>query len=607
MTLNSYALSLLIAAVISLSLAIFVWTRRGVAGAKLFVLLMATLTIWSLGYGFELASSDLSAMRRWVIFEYVGIAFAPVLWLLFTLHYSGWADRLRRWHYGALMIIPALTLLLNASNERLHWLYYQEVGLDLNGPFPLLAISPGPWYWVHVGYSYLCMLAGALVLTRLWLHTPGLYRRQVTLVLIAACLPLGLNVAYIAGIRPFERIDLAPFAFTATGMLVTLGIFRFSLFDLTPIARNSLFEGLSDPVLVLDAQGRLADLNQAARTALGPGFQPVLGQSAAESLTPWPALAALCVGSDDSRAELDLATQPPATYEATRSPLRDQRGRRLGQILVLRDITQRRRAELERLDMERQVLYTQKLESLGLLAGGIAHDFNNLLMSILGNLDLARLDMAADHPAQEALGDAERASRRAADLTRQLLAYAGKGAFVIRAVNLSGMVEEMAAILRVSVGRHIRFLLSLDSDLPHFQGDTSQIQQIILNLITNASEAIGAHHGTITLSTGMRRAEADELARSRLEQKPDPGLFVYLSVTDSGMGMDATTLERLFEPFFTTKDYGRGLGMATVLGVVRSHGGAVIVESAPGSGATITVLFPVTDSTQPETAEVGGR
>lgn len=258
------------------------------------------------------------------------------------------------------------------------------------------------------------------------------------------------------------------------------------------------------------------------------------------------------------------------------------------------DITERRRAEAERLEMERRLLQAQKLESLGVLAGGIAHDFNNLLMAILGNLELAQGDLSPLSPARETISEAANAARRAADLTRQLLAYAGKGRFAVQRVDLSALVQENAHLLRAAISKTTTFSLRLAESLPPIEADPGQIQQVIMNLITNAAEAIGEQPGVITLTTGVEAFGADDLRQNRLAEPAQPGRFVFLEVADTGCGMDEATQQRIFEPFFTTKFTGRGLGMSAVEGVVRAHRGAILVESAPGRGTTIRVLFPLT-------------
>jgi signal transduction histidine kinase len=261
------------------------------------------------------------------------------------------------------------------------------------------------------------------------------------------------------------------------------------------------------------------------------------------------------------------------------------------------EITGRRKAEQERLEMERRLLHAQKLESLGILAGGIAHDFNNLLMAVLGNLDLALRKLSPVSPARLNIEHSAQAASRAADLTRQMLAYSGKGSFVVKPMDLSELVEENAHLFRSSVARTTELRVRLDRSVPAIDADAGQVQQVIMNLITNASEAIGDGMGMITLATGVQDCDSQCLKRSRIEDVPDAGRFVYLEVSDNGCGMDEQTLQRLFDPFFTTKAMGRGLGMSAILGIVRGHRGAIFVESTAGSGSTIRVLFPVSQRT----------
>lgn len=260
---------------------------------------------------------------------------------------------------------------------------------------------------------------------------------------------------------------------------------------------------------------------------------------------------------------------------------------------TVRNISKRKEAEDQRLEMERQMLKSQKLESLGILAGGIAHDFNNLLTTILGNLDMALLDLPPLSPVRENLNDAINAARHAAELTRQMLTYSGRARFRLKAVDLSALVNEIGQLLAASVSKSASLRFHLASSLPLVMADPAQTQQVIMILAVNASEAIGDKPGTITISTGTQHCDAEYLSQSRLEEKPSPGEYAFLEVADTGCGMDADTQQRLFEPFFTTKFTGRGLGMAAVMGIMQGHKGAIFVSSEPGKGATIKVLLPV--------------
>jgi len=268
---------------------------------------------------------------------------------------------------------------------------------------------------------------------------------------------------------------------------------------------------------------------------------------------------------------------------------------------ILIDITEQKRAEEERLQLERRLLHAQKLESLGVLAGGVAHDFNNLLTAMQGHLEMAQQQITNVASVRWHIESALQVVKRATDLTRQMLAYAGKGQFVVQDVDLNMLIEQNRAVLSAAVSRSVTFDLQLAAQLPLIRADIGQMQQVIMNLVTNASEAIGERHGVITLRTGAQVCDQEYLQRSCLEEKPPAGPYVFIEVSDTGCGMDERTRERMFEPFFTTKFTGRGLGMAAVQGIVRALHGAIMVDSQPGRGTTVRVLLPVAQSSESST------
>ncbi len=267
------------------------------------------------------------------------------------------------------------------------------------------------------------------------------------------------------------------------------------------------------------------------------------------------------------------------------------------------DITEQLKAEEERLDYERRLLHSQKLESLGVLAGGIAHDFNNLLQAIHGNLELSTKKLPPDSISKRYIEQAIHATRHAADLTSRMLAYSGKGNFIVKELDLNDLVNENASMLRTAVSKAITMELHTGTKLPAIMADIAQLQQVVMNLITNAAEAIEAQPGFIRLSTGVQDYDKDFLAGSRLFDKPQPGRFVYLEITDNGIGMDRETQERIFDPFFSTKFTGRGLGMSAVQGIIKGHGGALFIESTPGNGTTIKVIFPAVEASVTDTVQ----
>jgi len=261
-------------------------------------------------------------------------------------------------------------------------------------------------------------------------------------------------------------------------------------------------------------------------------------------------------------------------------------------VIEFRDITERKRAEDERMNMEKQLLHAQKLESLGVLAGGIAHDFNNILMAIMGNADLALMRINRESPAVDNLHKIEQSAARAADLAKQMLAYSGKGKFVIENIDLNRLLEDMLHMLEVSISKKAVLRLNPYHPLPSVEADATQIRQIIMNLVINASEAIGDRSGVIAITSGCMDCDNSYLKDVWLDENISEGLYVYLEIADTGCGMDKETLAKLFDPFFTTKFTGRGLGMAAVLGIVRGHKGAIKVYSEAGKGTSFKILLP---------------
>ncbi|MBI3567187.1 MAG: PAS domain-containing protein [Gemmatimonadetes bacterium] len=266
-----------------------------------------------------------------------------------------------------------------------------------------------------------------------------------------------------------------------------------------------------------------------------------------------------------------------------------ERGAPRRMVGTMYDVTARRQAEEEQRTLETQMLRAQKLESLGVLAGGIAHDFNNLLTTILGNANLARAMVGEESEIADLLADVEAGAVRAAELTRQLLAYAGKGRFVVQPVDLSALVREMTALLHTAVSKRARLDLQLAQHLLTISADPSQMRQVVMNLVTNASDALGDDDGVISIRTGIVRHYSTPGGR---ESTSLPDHFVYLDVEDTGVGMDEATRTRMFEPFFTTKRGARGLGLPATRGIVQGHEGTIRVTSAPGHGTTIRLLFP---------------
>jgi PAS domain S-box-containing protein len=291
------------------------------------------------------------------------------------------------------------------------------------------------------------------------------------------------------------------------------------------------------------------------------------------------------------------------------SVLHDDTGRTVSILSLVQDVTdkvlaeqQSKKASSDRQLLERKLQESQKLESLGVLAGGIAHDFNNLLTGVLGNASLARMDLPPDSPVQPYLQQIESAAARAADLCRQMLAYSGKGRFVVNRLDLNALITDTTRLLHVSISKHAVMKFHFAEGLPVVMGDATQLRQVIMNLVINASEAIGEKSGFISITTGLTRADRAYLSGAYFARDLPEGDYVSLEIADNGGGMSPEVLDKIFDPFFTTKFTGRGLGLAAVLGIVRGHNGALKVFSEEGWGTTFKILLPCAEGVADELA-----
>jgi PAS domain S-box-containing protein len=276
--------------------------------------------------------------------------------------------------------------------------------------------------------------------------------------------------------------------------------------------------------------------------------------------------------------------------------IRDDAGRIRSYQGVAFDITERKQAEEAHRLFERKLLETQKLESLAVLAGGIAHDFNNILAIILGNVDLARIELPPDSSIHGLLSPVVGAVQRASGLTQQMLAYSGKGHFLLEQINLNELLHDLREPIRAAIGARAQASYELAPQLPLITADPSQIRQAVLNLVINAAEAIGEATGAVTIRTSVRSLERGDLVDVYLAPDLATNRYVVLEVVDTGSGMDQATLARIFEPFFTTRFMGRGLGLAALLGIVRGHHGGIQMRSTPGQGSSFTILLPAAEA-----------
>jgi PAS domain S-box-containing protein len=363
----------------------------------------------------------------------------------------------------------------------------------------------------------------------------------------------------------------------------------------------AIVDSSEDAIISKDLNGVIATWNAAAERVYGYPASEVIGQPMTIVLPPDRSteesdiLARIRRGERVEHFETKRVRKDGTLIDVslTISPVRDKHGQVIGASHIARDITQQKK-------FERHFQQSQRMEGLGVLAGGIAHDFNNLLTGIIANATLIAEMLPPSSAAQPLIADLSLTGHRLSDLTKQLLNYAGKSTFVKKPFQLSTMVREITGLIRAAISRDVDVRLELSDSLPETEGDPTQIQQVVMNLIINAAEAADKERAWVVART--YKQEFDEHAVRTL-LTPDevvPGSYVCLEVEDNGKGMDAATQLRIFDPFFTTKIKGRGLGLASVLGIVRGHGGAIKVYSEPGRGTSIRVFLPVAPATSAE-------
>jgi|GEM_PF-2351475 len=580
----SYALPLFLSGTVSAALGWYAWRRRAAAPCAVPLSLFALACAeYAFGYTLEVLAPTLEAKVLWAKVEWLGIASLAPLFFVFTVQYAGFAHVLTRRLWLGLAAPCLAVVLLVATNEH-HGLIWPRAWLETAGPLRLLVLEHGPAFWAFSMYAYGLILVSVGTVVSTALHGRAVYRHQSVLLLIGMLLPVIGNIGYGAQWSLLPHLNPTPMAFTFSAAIFAFAIFRFRFLEIGPIAWQVLVETMPDGVLVVDGQGRVGDMNPALEQALGLQAAQAIGRSAAEVLAPWPQLAALVVAGNEAQVEISLARGPAARdWAVSLSPIAGADGRRDGNLVMLRDITELRR-------LEAQFLQAQKMESIGRLASGVAHDFNNLLTAISGHAAFARDALPPGHPARQDIEHVLKGTRRAALLTRQLLAFSRRRSTPPHAVNLNDLILNMADMLGHLIGEDIELATDLGVGLGAVRADANQIEQAIINLALNARDAM-PDGGRLTLRT----ANVD-VGEAEAGHHPGvaPGRYVTLAVCDTGMGLSEEAKAHLFEPFFTTKELGKGtgLGLAGVLGIVRQHGGFILADSSPARGATFTIYLP---------------
>jgi len=602
---------------ISAMVGLWCWERRHLApGAGPYALVAFSQAAWALGIALEVSNESLAAKLFWDSFQFLAGAGWGVASIRFVLEYTE-QRRPRLPRTITILALPFVALPVLAFTDHWHHLVRRGIRLVDTDAGPSLLYGFGPAVLIVAVFGYALYLVGLGLLAAWYRRNARVYRRQAGLVLLGNSIPLLGTILSLTILRNAAWRDLTPLTFALANVIVGRALTRWRLFDLLPVAKDRVVESMNDAVYVVDAQGRVLDLNPAAHRMTGAAVADrLIGRRMRDLFAEWPALLAL-VDRDDPWPDVVEAEGPaghPRHVELQRLPMQTRDSEPTGRVIVVHDVSERKAAEDElrrhrdnlevlvhdrtvalereharRIKLEAHVHQTQKMEAIGRLASSVAHDFNNLLTVMMGGAD--ELIRARDPrlPKSPELEGIMQASRQAAALTRQLLMFSRKDATNPVPLNLNDVLKRMEPMLRLLVTTGIDVVLQPDPGIGRVMADGSRMQQVVMNLAVNAKDAM-PRGGRITIATS--EVAGDEVALTPGAE--GPSRFVALRVTDTGTGMDSATKERALEPFFTTKEAtkGTGIGLATVHGIVEQSGGTIEIESEPGHGTTVTVYFP---------------
>ena len=492
-------LPLVIGPAILLPLAAFAYRRRQVRGAAWYAALLTAIAIWSGCYAAELWSASLTFKTAWLDLKYIGIAALPVAWVGFILDFVA-RDRDFIKAVTARMALVALAVLVVAWTNPWHELFWGHVTVQPLGELSLM-IGRGPLFWINVTYTYAVLWSGIAILIQQAIRSPYLYRKRAAILITATVLPWLGNVAFMSRLEGPANIDSTPFLFACTGVLAAIAVFRYRVLDPIPTLGDARIEVIGDGLLIADAAGRIADLNRAAESQIRRSRAVVAGVLLGDVLPGLPPL-------ENREARLDVTLESPRgplLYDVRVSPVRSYRDRLTGFVVLLTDVTERRRLEAE-------LREAQKMEAVGKLAAGIAHDFNNLLTSIIGFATLAEEDAAPE--ARRSSGSRRSVDRRSTPRSSPVSCWhSGAGKSSIRSCcDLNPAVSDLQKVLRRMAGDRVRFTASLAADVPPVRADVAQIQQVLINLVVNACEAM-PDDGQLTISTSRRQVDDPKACR----------------------------------------------------------------------------------------------
>jgi PAS domain S-box-containing protein len=576
---NGYAVTLLVSGVLVLLFAAYLAVRSESA-VRWFSGLMSLNALWAITYAMELASADLPAMLFWIRLEYVAISFVPAVWFVFVLKYVGRETWITLRNGILIFGFPALTLLAVWTNPW-HRLHYRTVGLDTTGPFPLLSFERGPWYHVHTVFFYALVGFGLFLLIARFRRADRVYRRQNMAILGGALIPWVSNFVYLLGFRPYGHIDPTPFAFLGTSFVLGFALVRFRLFDVVPLARERVIEGIREGMLVLDRDGRVIDLNTTMRGFLGEKADQAVGGTLSALFPGQGFLQGVAAAAEGGRLEMELGSgDHRRSVDVHVTPLHDERGHRCGTLLIFWDITDRKHASqlLESQAAQLRDLNQVKTRMMSI----IAHDLRSPLATLTGVLEVADSGMLTEQEFRDLIPMISRGVTDASGLLENLLHWSKsqlEGEVIQpERFNLKELITQNLVLFEKKLAeKGVKLSETVAADAEVF-ADRDMISLVIRNLVGNAVKFC---------------RPGDRIGLSCLMDAD----WTTLCVADTGVGMDPGLVGKLFgfdivSRLGTQQERGTGLGLKLCRDFVEKNGGKIRVESAPGKGSRFFVSLP---------------
>lgn len=567
---NLFAVTYFVSAALVLAAIVFSFRHIEVRGARYFIYLMHSVEIWTLFIGLEYGVVEPFWKIAFGKIEYIGISTIGLTWLMFALNYSNKQKWLTRRNVSLLMIIPAITLLLVFTNE-LHGLVWPSITAATDVPGEGLVYGHGPAFWLIVGYNYVTLATGTIIIMNNALRSQDLYRWQMIGLTASAIIPWVGNLIYVTGLSPVPGLDLTPLGFSASALVITFNIFYFGLFDLVPIARDQLVENLSDAMLALDTNNRIADINPRARQLLKIESAHVIGRPIAD----FPKVLELIGpfdGVNSAQTEVQLKQSPISDLELFISPLMDGSGKLLGRLFIARDISERKQLEKMRND----------------LTHAMVHDLRNPLAIIMLSLDMLRAQLISSLDKEQLLTfeTAEQSTQQIIELVNSILdinRLESKQMPLKRQKVFIQKIAPEALRTQILIAKKKRVLLqeNIAPNLIPVLIDEDLMKRVLQNLLDNAVK--------FSVDGGVVRILANYSAE---------GKDIVISVSDTGTGIDAAVRNHMFEQFYTgkVKNSGSGLGLAFCRLVVEAHGGRIWVDHTSETGTIISLSIPVSAS-----------